>query len=73
MYDTTHDKLTYNFESASERLDISQRDLGELVRKHQLRTFCIKRKWYIPSFEMDRLVSLLLQEQVARDGEQAHA
>jgi hypothetical protein len=68
-----HDKLAYELESASERLDISQKELSELVRKHRLRTFRVKRKQYLPNFEMDRLVSLLLREQVARDMDQSHA
>jgi hypothetical protein len=44
-----------------------------MTRKHRLRTFRVKRRSYLPNFEMNRLVSLLLQEQVARDMEQANA
>jgi hypothetical protein len=74
MFDSPqHEKLAYRLESASERLDISQKDLSELVRKHRLRTFRVNRKQYLPNFEMDRLVSLLLQEQIKRDMEDSHA
>ena len=67
MFDKPHDKLAYQMESGAELLDIQPKALGELVQKHRIRTFRVKRKRYIPNFEMDRLLSLLLQEQVARD------
>ena len=66
------DKLAYTIESGADLLDMPEQTLSELVYKHRLRTFRVKRKRYIPTFEMDRLVSLLLQEQVARDMEQSH-
>ena len=44
-----------------------------MTRKHRLRTFRVKSGSYLPNFEMDRLVSLLLQEQVQRDMEKSHA
>ncbi|MFC1776346.1 hypothetical protein ACFL3I_03270 [Pseudomonadota bacterium] len=66
------DKLAYTIESGADLFDMPEQTLSELVHKHRLRTFRVKRKRYIPTFEMDRLVSLLLQEQVARDMEQSH-
>ena len=69
MFDILHEKLSYNFASASERLDVPEKELSELVRRHRIRTYRIKRKQYIPNFEIDRLLSVLLQEQVQRDME----
>ena len=66
------EKLAYKIESGAEILDMPAQELSTLVRKHRLRTFRVKRKDYLPTFEMDRLISLLLQEQVARDMEQSH-
>jgi hypothetical protein len=66
------EKLAYQIESGAEILDMPEQELTALVHKHRLRTFRVKRKRYIPNFEMDRLVSLLLQEQIARDLEQSH-
>ena len=73
MFNIPYDKLSYTLDSASERLDIPQKELTALVHKHRIRTFRINRKQYIPNFEIDRLLSVLLQEQVQRDLEHSSA
>lgn len=65
------EKLAYTFESGADLFDMPTPKFTELVRKYRLRTFRVKRTDYLPNFEADRLVSILLQEQVQRDIDQA--
>ena len=56
------DKLAYTVESGAVLMDMPEQTLSEQIRKHRLRTFQVGKSRYIPTFEMDRLLSLLLQE-----------
>jgi hypothetical protein len=67
------EKMAYNIESGAELLDMPEKVLTEQIYKHRLRTFRVGNHRYIPNFELDRLLSLLLQEQVQLDMEQSNA
>ena len=67
MFDIPHEKLTYTFQSASDRLDITPKVLTELVSKHRIRTFRVKGKPFIPNFELDRLIVQLMRQEVQRE------
>lgn len=76
MFDQpSHDKQAYRLEAAYKQLDLgSQKALTDLIKEHNIRTFVVKRTRILPAFEMDRLMLILMRQEVQRElREQSHA
>ena len=57
----SHEKMVYRFENAAEQIDTSERELDNLCKEFEIRTFRRGRRRFIPAFELDRLLLMLLR------------
>jgi hypothetical protein len=74
MFDQpSHDKQAYRLESAFKQLDLgSQKALTDLIKEHNIRTFIVGRTRLLPAFEMDRLMLILMRQEVQREFTEGH-
>ncbi len=61
-----HERQAYPLSDAATQLSTSVKTLTDLINEHNIRTYLLKRTRYLPAFEMDRLVLILMRQEAHR-------